>query len=183
MRLGKGNELRDVIEEIKARSKESLVSNLRHEEYPIEFVYEDLEYFIGKRAKATLKGAIRGLTLFRLYARIGTRYKDIRGKSLKKTEKKYSKREYVYTIEYMDRLLKEKGYLPDDRKRAIFFFFNFILPEVISNAGIYLVYKKRRTNTYLKKMKMERIREFIPSRWLKYIDAYLLLIPKVKRKR
>jgi len=30
---------------------------------------------------------------------------------------------------------------------------------------------------------MERIKEFIPSRWLKYIDAYLLLIPKVKRKR
>jgi len=176
-------ELRKAVEEIKARSRESLVSRVRHEDYPIEFVYEDFGYFIGKQAKPTLKEAIKGLTLFRVYARIGTRLKNIRGRAPAKTRKKYSKRKYVYTIEYMDRLLKEKGYLPDDRKRAIFFFFNSILPDVISNAGIYLVYEKRKTNTYLRKMEIEKVRKSIPAKWLGYIEAYLSLIPKVKRKR
>ena len=58
------NDLGKVMEEVKVKSKKSLVSKLRREEYPIEFVYEDFGFFIGKQGKPTLKEAIKGKRVF-----------------------------------------------------------------------------------------------------------------------
>ncbi|HIP43557.1 MAG TPA: hypothetical protein EYG91_06710 [Aquifex aeolicus] len=167
----------EVLEKVKKNAKRSVIKAIQSEDYPLEFVLEDIEYFIGKRKRPSLKEAIRGLTLMRIYARIGARTKLLRGK---KTKNKYSSKKYIYTIAYMDRVLKVRGYLPDDRKRIMFFFFNFILP-VISNAGLYTVLEKIRHNTHLKQQSLEKLKGSIPRKWLEMIDAYFSLIPAVKK--
>lgn len=170
--------IKNLEKEIKRMIKESWFEKIQKENYPIEFLNEDLGIF-DERKPPTLKEMIRGITYVRLYARVRIRDKIVRGLSQKKLEKKYSKRSYIYTIAYMDRMLKFKGYSPDDRKRIIAYFINIVYP-IMSNAGMFICYKKYQNNPFAKKKPLEEIAKKIPTKWFEYIQAFLEIVPNAK---
>lgn len=170
--------IKNLEKEIKRMIKESWFEKIQKEDYPIEFLEEDLGIFDEKK-RPTLKEMIRGITYVRLYARIRIRDKIVRGLSQKKLKKKYSKRSYIYTIAYMDRMLKLKGYSPDDRKRIIVYFINIVYP-IMSNAGMFICYKKYQNNPFAKKKPLEEIAKEIPTKWFEYIQAFLEIVPNAK---
>lgn len=137
------------------RSKLSNNEFLKHlmKGFREEFLREDVVYFLGKEKRPNLKDFVIGITLVRIYAKLRSKRKQIRKKSLNILRKKYSERKYTWTIAYMYRTLKEVGFEPSESKELIVFFFNFILPGIISNAGIFICLEKARTSKVLRKKK------------------------------
>ena len=147
--------------------------------FPEEFLREDVAYFLKKEKRPSLKDLVIGLTLVRIYAKLRSR--QIRKKSLKAISKKYSTRKYTWTIAYMYRALKEAGFEPSKSKELIVFFFNFVLPGVISNAGIFICLEKVRTSKVLRKKNLEDLKKEIPDDLLNYIDAFVEFMKEVKQ--
>jgi len=176
--IQKESNIKEIEEEIKEKIKESWFERIRRESYPIEFLKEDLGMF-DERKKPTLKEMIRGITYVRLYAKVRIRDKIIRGSSQKRLEKKYSKGKYIYTIAYMDRVLRLKGYSPDDRKRIIAYFINIVYP-IMSNAGMFICYQKYQNNYIAKNAPLEKVAKKIPTKWFEYIQAFLKIVPNAK---
>ncbi|AAC07979.1 hypothetical protein [Aquifex aeolicus] len=166
--------------------KEGLVRFMK-DGYPLEFVEEDVVYFLGSRKRPNLKDFIKGITLVRTYAKLRERRKQFHKRSKKPIVKKYSAPKYTRVVAYMYRVLEEKGYTPDDRKRLIVYFFNFIKPDYMSNAGIYVCLEKFRTAKFLRNKKIEELRKElikeIPPHLFLQIEAFLSLFPTFKRKK
>ena len=173
MELG-GSKLK---EEIRQRILNGMLRQISEENYPLEFVKEDAAYFIGKRVRPSVRIFIEGITLLRLYAKLKSNKQQLNRKSLKKLEKKYGRKKYTRTVTYMYKVLRQKGYGIEDTKRFITFFFNFIRPDIMSNAGIFICLYKMHKNASLRKKTSRELKKDIPEEWLAFIDAFLSLIP------
>jgi len=90
--------------------KESWWYKLRVEDYPIEWIQDDLSYF-RQAVKDTaflipsLKIGALGISMLRLYLKGLTSKKKMRQKSLKTLRRKYRKLGYVYFVAYVSRHL------------------------------------------------------------------------------
>lgn len=167
-------------EEIKRKILTEGLIRFSKDGYPLEFVEEDTLYFIGTRKNPNLRDFIEGLTKVRIYAKLRKRERKTNKTSLNRLEKKYRAKKYTRTIAYMWKVLTEKGYEVGERKRLIVFYFNFVRPDIMSNAGIFICLKKLRKNEPLRKKSLEELRKEIPKDWLMHIDAFLSLYPSKK---
>jgi len=174
-------EIEELKEEIKRKITQEGLVRFMNDGYPLEFVEEDTIYFIGYRKRPTLKDFVEGITKVRIYAKLRKKTKKTNKVSVRRLEKKYRAKKYTRTITYMYRRLKEKGYSPDDRKRLIVFYFNFIRPGIISNAGIFICIHKMRKSSLLSKRDLSLLRREIPPDWLIHIEAFLSLYPDLKK--
>lgn len=167
---------RETLENLKIEIRKKMLSEglmwIIKDGYPAEFLEEDVNYFIKQRKRPNLKDFIIGLTILRRYF---CNKKTLKVKKIRKEE--YMRKIYLYSVAYMYRVLKEKGYNPDERKRLIVYFFNFIRPDIISNAGIFLCLEKIRKSPYLRKKAVKELASAIPKMWFLHIQAFLSLFP------
>ena len=170
-------EKNELQEQIRQKILNGMLRQLSEESYPLEFVKEDIAYFIGKRPRPSVRLFVEGITLLRLYAKLKSNKRQISHKSLKKLRKKYGDKKYTRTVTYMYKVLRQKGYSVEDTKRFITFFFNFIKPDIMSNAGIFICLHKSYKNGSLRKKTPQELKKDIPKEWLPFIDAFLSLIP------
>ena len=176
---------KETLEDLKIKIKKKILSEglmwIIKDGYPVEFLEEDVNYFIKQRKRPNLEDFIIGLTILRwyFYSKKGLKTR----KKIKKIKKEeYMRRIYLYSVAYMYYVLKGKGYSPDERKRLIVYFFNFIRPDIISNTGIFLCLRKIRKSPYLRKKTVNELASAIPKMWILHILAFLSLCQDKQQK-
>ncbi len=125
--------------------KESWWYKLRIEDYPIEWIQDDLSYF-RQAVKNTaflipsLKVGALGVSMLRLYLKGLTSKKKMRQRSLKTLKRKYGKLGYVYFVAYVSMKLRSMGFTHEQVRRHLVFSLS-IFP-VMPLCAVFIAYEK-----------------------------------------
>ncbi len=125
--------------------KESWWYKLKTENYPIEWIRDDLSYF-RQVVKDTafiipsLKVGAFGVSMLRLYMKGITSKNKMKQISLKTLKKKYGKLKYVYFVAYISMKLRSKGFSHEQIRRHLVF--SLSLFPVMPLCAVFIAYEK-----------------------------------------
>jgi len=125
--------------------KDSWWYKLRTENYPSEWIQDDLSYF-RQIVKDTvflipsLKLGALGVSALRLYLKGVTPRKKMRQRSLRTLKRKYGKLRYVYFVAYVSMKLRAKGFTHEQVRRHLVF--SLSLFPIMPLCAVFIAYEK-----------------------------------------
>ncbi len=125
--------------------KESWWYKLKTENYPDEWIRDDLSYFrqvarLSKELIPSLKLGTMGLSMLRLYLKRVNYRKKLKQRSLKSLQRKYGKLRYVYFVAYVSMKLRNMGFSHEQVRRHLVFCLS-IFP-IMPLCAVFIAYEK-----------------------------------------
>ncbi len=125
--------------------RESWWYKLKTEDYPDEWIQDDLSYFkqvarLSKELIPSVKIGAMGLSMLRLYLKRVSYKKKLKRRSLRSLQRKYSKLRYVYFVAYVSMKLRKMGFSHEQVRRHLVFCLSLF--PIMPLCAVFIAYEK-----------------------------------------